>query len=285
MRNVLITGPPRSGTTLVCSLLNKLPDVVALHEPINVWDFAECRDGDAVVALIQKFCAESRASLLKDGSAISKHIGGEIRDNAAGDQVDRAGTRARKTEHGRITFDKPLSQDFTLAIKHPAAFTALLETLSKNFECVAIVRNPLATLSSWNSLEWLPLKDGHSPIGEKLDVDLGRVLAKETDPIERQIRILEWFYDRVRRFLPDNAVIKYEELIASRARELAKYFPAAAEFEEDLSSRNVSKFYDRALMMDIGQRLLKRDGPLWHFYTKRAVESLLNEVGSSARSS
>ena len=30
-RNVLITGIPRSGTTLVCSLLNKVPDVVALQ--------------------------------------------------------------------------------------------------------------------------------------------------------------------------------------------------------------------------------------------------------------
>ena len=284
MRNVLITGPPRSGTTLVCSLLNKLPDIVALHEPMNVWDFVECRDGGAVVALIRKFCAESRASLLKDGSAISKHVSGEIRDNAAGDQVDRAGKRTRKTEHGRITFDKPLSQDFTLAIKHPAAFTALLETLSKNFDCLAIIRNPLATLSSWNSLDWLPLKDGHSPIGEKLDVDIARVLAKETDPIERQIRILEWFYDRFRRFLPDNGVIKYEELVASRGGELAKYFPAAAELEEDLSSRNVSKFYDRALMADLGQRLLKRDGPLWHFYTRPEVENLLNEVSSSAPS-
>lgn len=31
MRNVLITGTPRSGTTPLCSL-NKIPDTVALHE-------------------------------------------------------------------------------------------------------------------------------------------------------------------------------------------------------------------------------------------------------------
>ena len=281
MRNVLITGPPRSGTTLVCSLLNKLPDTIALHEPMNVFEFVG-RSGDEIANMIDKFCAESRKSLLKDGSAISKHVGGEVRDNAASDQIGRAGTRARKTEHGRVTFEKRLSENFTLAIKHPAAFAALLEPLSKRFECFAVVRNPLATLSSWNSLDWLPLKDGHSPIGEKLDVDLARVLAKEADPIERQICILEWFYDHFHRFLPESAVIQYEELIASRARELAKYFPSAAELEEDLSSRNVSKFYDRALMTDIGQRLMKRDGPVWHFYTKRDVESLLNEVGSGA---
>ena len=52
MRNVLVTGTPRSGTTLICSLVNKLPDTVALHEPMNVWEFADCRDGGAVADLI-----------------------------------------------------------------------------------------------------------------------------------------------------------------------------------------------------------------------------------------
>jgi hypothetical protein len=282
MRNVLITGPPRSGTTLVCSLLNKMPDVVALHEPMNVFDFVG-QNPDKIVRIIEKFCAESRESLLKDGSAISKHVGGEIRDNAATGEVDRRGKRARKTEHGRVTFDKPLSQEFRLAIKHPAAFTALLGTLSKHFECIAIIRNPLATLSSWNSLEWLPSKDGHLPVAEKLDVDLARALAKESDPSARQIYILEWFYDQFRRFLPESAVIKYEELIASRGRELAKILPAASELNENLSSKNVSEFYDRALMIDIGQRLLKRDGPLWNFYEKGDIEKLLSEISAASR--
>ena len=280
MRNVLITGTPRSGTTLICSLLNKLPDTVALHEPMNVWDFAECRDGGAVADLIETFCAETRKSLHEQGFAISKHVRGKIPDNVAGDQVNRSGTRLRRTEHGRVVVDKPLSQDFTLAVKHPGAFSALLETLSKRFECYAIVRNPLATLASWNSLAWLPLKDGHSPIGEKLDVDLARDLAAKSDPLERQIHILEWFYDRFRRFLPERALIKYEDLIVSRGRELAKFFPVAAELEEELSSKNVNKYYDRALMKNLGQRLLRRDGPIWHFYNKRDVENLLSEADS-----
>ena len=284
MRNVLITGTPRSGTTLLCSLLNKLPDTVALHEPMNVWDFSECRDGGAVTDRIENFCAETRKSLHEQGFAISKHVQGKIPDNVASDQVNRSGTRLRRTEHGRVVVDKPLSQDFTLAVKHPGAFSALLETLSKRFECYAIVRNPLATLASWNSLAWLPLKDGHSPIGEKLDVDLARDLAAKSDPIERQIHILEWFYDRFRHFLPEGALIKYEDLIASRGREIAKFFPTAAELDEDLSSKNVNKHYDRALMTDLGERLLQREGPLWNFYSKPDVESLLRDLSSSALS-
>jgi len=281
-RNVLITGIPRSGTTLVCSLLNKLPDIVALHEPMGVWDFSKCRDAAALAETIENFCTEARRSLREHGFAISKHVGGEIRDNAASDEIDEAGTRSRRTKHGRITIDKPLSENFTLAIKHPLAFTALLEPLAKHFECFAVIRNPLATLASWNSLDWLKVKKGHAPIAEKLDSDLARKLAGESDAIERQIQILEWSSDRYRRFVPDRNVLKYEDLIATRARALARFFPVATDLNEDLVSKNLNKHYDRALMKDLGQRLLKRSGAIWNFYSKDDVERLLSEMTFSA---
>jgi len=282
MRNVLITGTPRSGTTLLCSLLNKLPDTVALHEPMNVWEFPSCPDANAIAEVIETFCAETRKSLHEHGFAMSKHVGGHIPDNVAAEQVNRSGTRLRHTEHGPVFVEKPLSQNFVLAIKHPVAFSALLETLTQRFECFAIIRNPLATLASWNSLAWLNVRQGHAPIGEKLDSQLHRDLAAEPDAIERQLHILEWFYTRFRRILPERAIIKYEDLVASRGRELAKFFPGAVNFDENLSSKNVNKFYNRALMVDLGERLLRRTGVMWDFYSKRDVEALIAEASSDA---
>src|ERR1700716_780909 len=116
MRNVLITGLPRSGTTLLCSLLNKLPDTVALHEPMNVWDFPKCPDASAVADVIENFCVETRTSLHEHGFAMSKHVHGKIPDNVAADQVNRAGTRLRHTEHGPVVGDKALSQNFNFAV-------------------------------------------------------------------------------------------------------------------------------------------------------------------------
>ena len=281
MRNVLITGTPRSGTTLLCSLLNKLPNTVALHEPMNVWEFPDCPDAAAIADVIERFCADTRKSLLEKGIAVSKHVGGLIPDNVAADQVNRSGTRLRHTEHGPVRIDKPLSERFSLAIKHPVAFTALLGTLSKRFECVAIVRNPLSMLASWNSLAWLNVRNGHAPIGEKLDAQLRQELAAEPDVFERQIHILEWFYNRFRQHLPKNAVIKYEDLIKSGGRELAPFFPEASQLEENLVSKNVNKFYDKALMQELGEKLLKRSGVIWDFYDKRDVENLLAEVNAS----
>jgi hypothetical protein len=281
MRNVLITGTPRSGTTLLCSLLNKVPDVVALHEPMNVWEFPNCRSPTAVADVIDRFCAETRGSLHEHGYALSKHVAGKVPDNVAADEVNQRGTRLRHTEHGKVLVEKPLSRDFDLAIKHPVAFTALLETLSQRFECYAIIRNPLATLASWNSLAWLNVKNGHAPIGEKLDPDLQRDLAAEPDPIERQLHILEWFYKRFRAFLPDGSLVKYEDLIASQGHELARFFPAASQLNESLSSKNVNKFYDRPLMLDLGERLLRRSGVIWDYYSKSDVEKLMSEVQSA----
>jgi hypothetical protein len=284
MRNVLITGTPRSGTTLLCSLLNKLPDTVALHEPMNVWEFPSCPDAAAIADVIERFCNETRKSLLEKGVAVSKHVGGLIPDNVAADQVNRSGTRLRHTEHGPVRIDKPLSEGFALAIKHPVAFTALLGTLSERFECVAIVRNPLSMLASWNSLAWLNVRNGHAPIGEKLDAQLQQDLSAEPDVFERQIHILEWFYKRFREFLPDNAILKYEDLIESHGRELSSFFPEAAELDESLVSKNVNKFYDKALMQELGEKLLRRSGVIWDFYEKSDVEKLLTEVNASGSS-
>jgi hypothetical protein len=284
MRNVLITGTPRSGTTLLCSLLNKLPDTVALHEPMNVWEFPNCPDAAAIADVIERFCTETRKSLLEKGVAVSKHVGGLIPDNVAADQVNRSGTRLRHTEHGPVRLDKPLTEDFSLAIKHPVAFTALLGTLSQRFECVAIVRNPLSMLASWNSLAWLNVRNGHAPIGEKLDPELQQDLSAEPDVFERQIHILEWFYKRFREFLPENAILKYEDLIESRGRELSSFFPEAARLDESLVSKNVNKFYDKALMQELGEKLLRRSGVIWDFYEKTDVENLLAEVKPAGES-
>jgi len=266
MRNVLITGTPRSGTTLLCSLLNKLPDVVALHEPMNVWELPDCADANAAADVIQRFCDSTRASLHEHGYALSKHVAGKIPDNVAANQVNQRGIRLRQTEHGKVHVNKPLSKDFDLGIKHPVAFTALLETLS--------------TLASWNSLAWLNVKNGHAPIGEKLDPEFRRSLADQPDTIERQFMIMEWFYRRFRSFLPDKALIKYEDLITSRGRELARFFPQASALDENLASKNVNKFYDRPLMLDLGERLLNRSGIIWDYYAKADVEALMAEISS-----
>src|ERR671917_576694 len=150
-RNIVITGPGRSGTTLTCHLLNKLPDTVALSEPINPGKYADrLPDKEAVADGIQDFYREQRRMALKRGVVLTKHLGGVVPDNPKG-MV--GGVRKRVVEKGKIPVGKDLSPDFFLGVKQTGIFTAMLPTLVNRFACFAIVRNPLAIRASSMSVQ------------------------------------------------------------------------------------------------------------------------------------
>ena len=67
--------------------------------------------------------------------------------------------RRFRGEWGEIAIDKPLSARFTLLIKHNALFAALLPRLTESFPCLALVRNPLSVLASWQTVD-LPVHPG-----------------------------------------------------------------------------------------------------------------------------
>lgn len=54
-RNVVLTGLPRSGTTLVCYLLNKLPDTVALSEAFTLRRSIKLQGEEALCDRLERF--------------------------------------------------------------------------------------------------------------------------------------------------------------------------------------------------------------------------------------
>lgn len=109
--NIAITGPGRSGTTLTCHLLNKLPNTIALSEPMAPGRFADrLPDHEAVCDGIEGFYQRQRESALKRGLVVSKHVGGVVPDNSKG-MVD--GVRQRIAEKGEIPVDKELATTST----------------------------------------------------------------------------------------------------------------------------------------------------------------------------
>jgi len=121
---------------------------------------------------------------------------------------------------------KPLSQDFSLVIKHNAAFTALLPELAQRFECYCLVRNPLAVLASWNSVN-LPVSTGRLPAGEHFDQALSRRLDAEPDLLERQLHLLDWLFGRFAAHLPAERILRYEDIVHSAGAALAACHLAA----------------------------------------------------------
>jgi hypothetical protein len=271
--DIILTGIARSGTTLSCSLLNKLPQCVALHEPMNPAELVDLNFPDAYLARVASFFAEQRASLLGSGTAVSKARDGRVPDNPFGSAPATAGLRPSTVKNQEVHFEKRLRPDFRLVVKHPNFFTATLTTLLTRYACYAIVRNPLAALLSWHSIQ-APVNDGHLPYGEAFDAGLKADLAAEPDRLGRQLIILKWYYSRYATLLPRDHVIRYEELVSSGGRALAVIDPDAAALAEPLESRNTSKLYDAGLVRRLADPLLDDESIYGGFYGRADVEQL-----------
>lgn len=273
--NVVLTGLPRSGTTLTCHLLNRLEDTVALHEPMRVHELPQGATPEQYRKIVGDFFEQTRASLLGQGTAVSKHHAGAVPDNPITNQVASGGVRVRlPLDRGEIHVEKQLTSRCMVVVKHPSAFSALLPLLVERFRCFALVRNPLAVLSSWNSVPF-NVRNGHAPAAERLAPELERSLQCIDSPLDRQLHLLDWFYGQFRDWLPGQAVIRYEDMVASGGRKLAVITPRAAGLSEPLESRNANAAYDHNRVLDWGQRVLETAGAWREFYDQDEIARLL----------
>ena len=303
-RNVLLTGPSRSGTTLTCELLNQVADTVALDEPMNASSMLghevpepslgpppmgvvrsiasrlRGRSGsgppDATVACenIERFLAASRASIRDRGVALSRTVGGKVLGQKVADDQDGSGLRRKLADYGEIAVAKELSDQFLLAVKQTSGFIALLEPLVERFEVFAVVRNPLAILTSWQTLPFHP-GDGHVRLGEGIDWALRDRLARMPDRTDRQFELLSWYFGRISDVVPPEQILRYEEITASGGRCLRAITPAADALDVALQDRNANRsIHDRELVRALGERLLATEGPWWRYYTSESVREL-----------
>ena len=275
LRNVVLTGLPRSGTTLACHLLNKLPDTVAVLEPFEAGRFEGLLpDREAVADALERWYGKARRRALRKGEVTTRHVGGEIPDNPFGARSEGGETRQWLASKGRIKVGKELGREFFLVVKDPPMFTALLPILVQRFPTFALVRNPLAVLASWNSLD-IPAKHGRVPKAETYDPDLARRMTAIEDRLERQLDLLDWWCERFELFLSGDHIIRYEDLVSSGGRALAALVPAAGGLDESLSERNANEIYAREDVAKIAEKLLASKGAYWRFYSRDSVEELL----------
>jgi Sulfotransferase domain len=277
--DVILTGIARSGTTLACTLLNQLPDTVALHEPMSPRMLVGLSVPEGVNDRVAAFFASQRRSLLERGEAISRGIDGKIPDNPYAATPGPNGLRASVVREGIVHFDKPLTPSFRLVVKHPSCFTALLGALTQRFACHAIIRNPLAVLLSWQTTEanW---NHGRQPAAEVFDDDLRLRLDAEPDRLGRQLAMLSWSFGQYARHLRAEAVIRYEDLIATGGGALARVAPTAGTLAEPLRSRNANPIYGGLDIAAIARRLLATSGPQWDFYPRDAVREIVDQLAS-----
>lgn len=274
-QQVILTGLPRSGTTLTCHLLNKLANSVALHEPLIPLDLAGYERSN-IVEIILKYFAAQRDQILQTGTAVSKSFAGQVPDNPMAGIDPKTGKRIRVLDGRLVQIDKQLTQDFCLAIKQPAFFTAILKDLVAvdSLSCFALIRNPLSVLLSWNSVE-MPVSRGRVPAAEAFAPELKSNLDQIENVYDRQIFLLDWFFQQYLTYLPTKQILFYEATIQTAGKSLAVINPLANELAEPLYSKNNNSLYNNDLKQLLLEKLLnKTEGAFWHFYTKEQLMAI-----------
>lgn len=277
-RTILLTGLPRSGTTLCCHLLNRFKNVLALHEPLNPKDFDAEAGPLKACKKIANFGLQTRHSTHNQGRVSSKHINGEIPDNPIGKVKNTRGLRPSIASKGKIDIShRKLSEGFTLIIKHNAMFTALLPDLRQFFPVFGIIRNPLAVLASWNTVD-ININRGRIPAGEKYAPDLAKALDNCPNRLSRQMIVMEWMLKQYSHHLSKEQILRYEDVIENKTylAQILKLQQEQTVVWKDFESRNSS--YNLELIDSLYKELLQRGEFVWKFYDRESVEQLYEKM-------
>jgi hypothetical protein len=281
-RDIILAGIPRGGTTLACVLLNQIPNTVALNEPLPMNGLVSQPCAQSKIEWLVNRFSETRDNLQKTGSAFCKAKDGQIISNSFSDHPSKNGLRQDVLALQQVFFPHLESNDFTLVVKHPNAFNVLLPIFHNQFECFAIVRNPLAVLLSWNSTKarWL---DGHVPVAEQLDRELLEALAKIESAFDRQLFILTYYFSVIRRSLESNRIVRYEDIIFTGGAALSSIIPEARKLRQRLTNSNANHAYEKNKVGRFAHHLLGHVSSWEPFYNAGDIEVLANSILSDPR--
>ncbi len=277
--NVILAGPARSGTTLACRLLNLFPEVVALDEPF-ARSAMQAMEGPAdLLADVARQFDEQRRMIETEGEARSTIAAGGDLGNHYADQFSTDIPRARQVVLDKIRVDALPS--FRLVIKHTLPFTAIIDDLSNRYPTFVLVRNPLAILASWNTIDAAYREGAIQSYAERLTGDLASRLGDITDRLDRKIDLLRWHFERYLPALRRGSVIRYEDIVETGGNVLGTIASASPgtsrRLDQDLRSHNTNPLYDREVILRLKDRLLAAQGAFWDFYRPVDIERLAHD--------
>lgn len=272
VKNIILTGIPRSGTTLSCRLLNKVQNVLALVEPIDMKGFMACVDENARLEFLSDYFHAIRTAI-QNGDPLDVINLDDLSTNTFEENV--AGKRntlikGRAKQH----IQKNLTEDFLLIIKHPNAFTALIHELKKKWDCYAIVRNPMDVINSWISLNH-PLSQGHAPMAEFYDAQLSKKLALANTLEERQVLLVNWYFEKYLEKMNPVNIIPYESIVNTKGNSLTTPITGFDLNDLSLVSKNADANRASDKMKIIAETLLKSDGAWRTLYADSEIEKFI----------
>lgn len=219
MHNILLTGIPRSGLTVVSALLDTMANSVSLNEPN--WQKRKSRDFAEPLPYCKWLVGDyvwHRQQLLT-GKPVRDFRGQDGTPLTDGIKDPRI-TRNENGDVNDVFFTMPnLTPHFTLTMKQHAIYTALLPELVAFdfFKVVAVIRHPFDVIQSWRSLENHPLNEGKLTINPNWWPELQRVNALDVPPLARMVELYEAFCERYYQLREQITILKFEEVMENPA--------------------------------------------------------------------
>lgn len=237
-RVILVTGIPRSGTSLLTKILSKNERVLCLSEPRWLKEIRSPKQNAR--EFIENLLAQIKLLQqdIKEGNPIEMMLtkDGELPDNYYLRKKDVVNVKKY-----RQVF---VENKDVICIKSNALFTSCLQYLADNesLEVISVVRDPIAVLMSWRSLN-LPISKGLITIGEQYSPELKKI-CREKILLNRQILILEWFFRQYEQY-NRSSTLRYEDFVKDPEKIIKRSTGIEVSFKEKLYLKNRRKEYKK----------------------------------------
>lgn len=265
-KNYLITGLPRSGTTLLTSLLSENMEAVTFSEP--EW-LKEVRANSNNCKKFSEELDEKLENLrndIKQGKPVPIKVS---RFNQGLPQ-----NYYHRNNQGEILTDKKESPvifpenyaEKPFIIKSNAQFTACLDELVRheNYKIICMMRNPISVIMSWRSLD-LPVSRGNMKVAEKYYKSFVNEIESDS-LLHKQVLMANWFFKQYTAYQDVVSIIKYETLIENPQKTLGKLISNVKFKCPKLQSKNKNKYYNQEELDNI-QEMIKNSGDsIKYFY-------------------
>lgn len=245
--NYLVTGIPRSGSTLLMQLINQSYQNIVLSEPSWIKQLRiESKDQPVhLVSMIQKQFHLIRNQIYS-GESIEVLV-----DNRTGKVPQnffiRKNNDPKQIKNIKSFIGVQFPSDYfnkDLFVKNNTLFTSILKDvcLLTPFKVIIIIRDPIAVLKSWRSLN-IPVSKGKLKIAELYSKEILEV-SKLEPLLKRQIKLLDWFYKQYYLFRAHCHIVKYEDLIKNPVKEIQSISSQNIKLDLKLHSQNKSVHYN-----------------------------------------
>lgn len=195
MNNFIITGIPRSGTSLFCNLMNHIQNVVCFNELTPLY----------YVNSMRTVFNHLKSELLKGSlmpARVSRKTGKEITDTQS-DKHDQAFVDYEVDPQKKLFIGSKINVPYLLQID---------KIISYGYKIIFVTRDPVYAIASWNT---------HEKINERyvMDEDFEKwpryknFEFKSKDRIGRQVELYNHFSEIIYDNCMDSIVIDYDHIV------------------------------------------------------------------------